>query len=162
MKSIRYVVLAGLILLAPRLFGQSFVSLRAQPTVIVPIASATPDGTDRFSVGGGLSLQGEFTMPFAHWLFAEAVIDSGILPLNNASASMQTAGLGAGVGAQFSPASRLVLKASIYGGGEVALFGAASAFVPFVSGVADVEFQMSPAFTMGLGGSYRATWTGSR
>ena len=148
--SLVFLLIAGLVLSA-----QVEASLRAEPRVMIPLATSLPDGTDKFSVGGGLSLQTELSFPFSSLFFAEAVLDTGILPVKNAGLSLQTVSLGLGPGVRFSPASRLLLKASAYGGAEVLLFDGSSTTVPFVEPAVDMDFQISPSFNLGLGGGYR-------
>ena len=137
------------------LSGQVNASLRIEPRVLIPLNTVTDDGTSRFNTGGGISLQTELGMPFASWFYAEGVLDAGILPVKSAGKSLQSISLGIGAGARFVPASRLVLKGSVYGGGEVLLFDGETAFIPFMEPGVDVDFQISPAFNLGLGSGYR-------
>ncbi len=136
-------------------YAQIDASLRVEPRIIIPVATSLPDGTDKFSVGGGLSLQTEIGFPFANWFYAEAVLDAGILPVKNAGKSLQSISLGIGPGVRFVPTSRLVLKSSIYGGAEALSFDGVSTLVPFIEPTVDMDFQVSPSFNLGLGGGYR-------
>ena len=146
-----------ILVLIPILFanGQVSTSLRAQPRILIPINTSADDGTDLFSTGGGISFQGEVGMPFAQWLYFEGVLDAGFLPVNNVGNSMQTISLGVGAGGRYVPVSRLVLKGSVYGGGEVLLYGDNTVLVPFIEPAVDIDFQLSPAFNLGLGSGYR-------
>lgn len=135
--------------------AQVDASLRVEPRVVIPVATTLNDGTDKFSVGGGLSIQSELIFPFANWFYAEGVLDAGFLPVNNADQSLLNVSLGFGPGFRYSPAGRLVLKSSIYGGGALLLFDGASALVPFVEPTVDVDFQLSPTLSLGIGGGYR-------
>ena len=137
------------------LSAQVDASLRVEPRIVIPVATTLEDGTDKFSIGGGLSIQSEIGMPIANWFYAEAVMDLGVLPLKNSDKSLQMVSLGIGPGLRFIPASRLVVKGSLYGGLEVLLFDNDSVPVPFLEPSVDVDFQLSPSFNLGLGGGYR-------
>jgi tetratricopeptide (TPR) repeat protein len=152
-KSFQLLIFLGLVVYTAS--AQVNTSLRVQPRIIVPIDTTADDGTRLFNVGGGASVQGEIGMPFAQWLYAEGVLDAGILPLYNAGKNLQSVSLGVGAGARYVPVSRLVLKGSVYGGAEVLLWDGDSYLVPFLEPTVDVDFQLSPAFNLGLGGGYR-------
>ncbi len=151
-----------LLILLPVLYagGQVSTSLRAEPRVFIPINTTADDGTPLFSMGGGVSIQGEVSMPFASWFYAEGVLDVGFLPVNNAGKSLQSVSLGIGAGGRIVPVSRLVLKGSVYGGGEVLLYDGNTSLVPFIEPSVDIDFQLSPAFNLGLGSGYRMAFGG--
>ena len=132
---------AVLVFIVCGLSAQIDTSLRFEPRVLIPVATTLPDGTDKFGIGGGLSIQSELVFPFANWFYAEGVLDAGFLPVKNADKSLLGVSLGVGPGFRYSPASRLVLKSSIYGGGEILLFDGASAFVPFIEPNVDIDFS---------------------
>lgn len=158
----RKLMLIVMLVLLPVLwtFGQVSASLRVEPRILIPLNTVADDGTSRFSTGGGLSFQTELGMPFAGWFYAEGVLDAGFLPLKSAGKSLQSISLGVGAGARFVPVSRLVVKGSVYGGGEVLLFDGQTALITFMEPGIDVDFQISPSFNMGLGAGYRLGFGG--
>ena len=155
----RFAIILCVLSLAGTAAAEVDSAIRVEPRVIVPIATSTDSGTDRFSPGAGLSIQGEFAMPFAPWFVLNGALDAGILPVKNAGRSLQTVSLGAGVGARYAPVSRLVLGAAVSGGAEVLLFDGSSVLVPFAEPSVDLDFQVNPSLSLGLGGGYRLNFS---
>src|SRR6056297_1966344 len=87
------------------------LSFTVSPAANIPIAPKLDDGTDLYSIGGGVNFRTEYTLPFMPSLFASGNLDLDLIPLNGSDTSVTFLAGGAGLGLQVSPLSRLFLKA---------------------------------------------------
>jgi len=146
-----------LALLAASSWGQvtSDFSLTANPAFTIPLGPSLADGTPFYTIGGGASLKGEYTLPFARALFTGLALDVDFLPINAASKAMTFLSLGPQLGLQFFPIPRLGMKLAGYGGMYLGFGAGATVYNPFAAGFADISYLLSPSLSLGLGATYK-------
>lgn len=130
-------------------------SLTVTPMVSFPIGPSLNDGTPLYSIGGGVSIRGEYVLPFSDLLFAQAVLDFDILPISNTETSASFLYAGAGAGVRFSPIPRFIIKAAGYGGIYSGVIDAGSVRNPFVAASLDFSYLLNPSLNLGLGALYK-------
>jgi hypothetical protein len=132
------------------------VTLSFLPTVAVPLGPTLSDGLPFYDLGGGGSIRGEFVPSFARWLFGRAFVDYEFLPINGSSSESLSLVYGGGAfGAAYSPAPRVVLRASAGGGLYLAMSDAGSVRNPFIEGGAEFQLRLSPTLAAGVGATYK-------
>lgn len=134
-------------------------SLTASPTINIPIGPSLDDGTAFYSIGGGLSIKGEYMLPFSDFAYAEGVLDFDFIPISASENSVTFLSAGLGAGIRFSPISRFTLKASGYGGIYMGIIEAGSVRNPFFAASADFSYLLNPSTNLGLGASYKHNFT---
>jgi hypothetical protein len=125
------------------------------PTVAVPFGPTLDDGLQYFGIGGGGTLRGELAPGFARWLFGRAFIDYEMLPINGSDQSLSVVYGGGSIGASYSPAPRIALRANAGGGLYMAMADAGTVRNPFVEGGTELLLRLSPTFAAGLGARYK-------
>src|SRR6056297_58193 len=135
------------------------LSFTVSPAANIPIAPKLDDGTELYSIGGGVNIRTEYSLPFMPSLFASGNIDFDLIPLNGSDTSVTFLAAGAGAGLQFSPLSRLLFKAGGYGGLYLGIIEQGSVRNPFAAAFAEAAYQLSPAASIGLGGVYKHNLT---
>src|SRR6056297_1886805 len=90
------------------------LSFTVSPAANIPIAPKLDDGTELYSIGGGVNFRTEYSLPFLPSLFASGNIDFDLIPLNGSDSSVSFLSGGAGLGFRYSPVSRLTLKTGGY------------------------------------------------
>ncbi|MBN1686724.1 MAG: tetratricopeptide repeat protein [Spirochaetales bacterium] len=128
-------------------------SLALTPGAELPLGPKNTDGTVIFSYGGSATLAGEYTMPFATFLFAKGLLGYSMIS-TLAQTTFSLATIGAGAGVKFSPFSKVELKFSGTGGYSLAIYQGKVAGSPFFGGEGRVLYALSPVFSLGIGGSY--------
>jgi len=143
------------------LFAQvtSDLSLTASPAVDIPIGPSLDDGTNYYSIGGGVNLRVEYVMPFMHSLFASGNIDFDLVPINGSDSSMTLLAGGFGLGMRHSPIQRMTLRAGGYGGMYMGIIDEGSVRNPFAAAAAEVSYMLNPSLNIGLGGVYKHHFT---
>ena len=134
-------------------------TLTANPIVNIPMGPALSDGTPFYSLGGGISLKGEYTPPFSRVLYTGLVFDADYVPINASTKAVLLLSLGPEIGVQFYPIPRLGVRAAAYGGYYAGMVQAGSVIDPFVGGLFDVSYLLSPSLSLGLGASYKYCFT---
>jgi tetratricopeptide (TPR) repeat protein len=129
-------------------------SLLVNPTLNIPLG---PDegGTSFYSIGGGLSLKGEYNFPFFPYMYGGVALDVDFNPILNAGKALITLAGGPEIGFRYSPFPRFNLKAFGYGGMYFGTAVGGSVFNPFVAGGADLSFLLSPSMNIGIGATYK-------
>jgi len=128
-------------------------SLALTPGAELPLGPKNTDGTVIYSLGGSATLAGEYTMPFATFLFAKGLLGySMISTLAETTFSLATFGGGAGV--KLSPFPKVEIKLSGTGGYSLGIYQGKVAGSPFFGGEGRVLYALSPAFSRGIGGGY--------
>lgn len=132
------------------------VTLSFLPSVAVPLGPTLSDGLPLYDLGAGGSVRGEFVPSFARWLFGRAFVDYEFLPLNGSSSEGLSLVYGGGaVGAAYSPAPRVAIRAGAGGGLYLAMSDAGSVRNPFIEGGAEFQLRLSPTLAAGVGAKYR-------
>ncbi len=131
----------------------SLFSLSLTPGADIPLGPATDDGTILYTLGGSAVLSGEYTMPFASFLYAKGLVGYSMLS-TIAQTSFSMISFGAGAGVRFSPFSKVDVKVSTAGGYSLGIYQDDIAGVFFFEGDAKVLYALSPSFSLGLGASY--------
>ncbi len=134
--------------------GSGF-SLLVNPALNIPLGPSLEDGTPFYSMGGGLSLKGEYVLPFAPIVFTGGVLDLDLIPINGAQKSVTFISLGPELGVRFSPVPRITVKAFGYGGIYMGMVEAGTVRNPFFAAGLNVYFQLNPSLNLGIGGSYK-------
>jgi hypothetical protein len=130
-------------------------TLTAYPTVNIPLGPALSDGTPYYSIGGGLSVKGEYTPPFAQFLYGGLALGADMVPINSSKNSLTLLSLGTEVGVQFYPVPRLGLRLAACGGEYAGLVAEGTVLNPYIGGLADISYLLNPALSLGLGASYK-------
>ncbi len=134
-------------------------TLTANPIVDIPLGPSLSDGTPFYSVGGGLSLKGEYSLPFARLLYTGLVFDADYIPLNSSSKSMALLSLGPELGVQFFPISRVGVRLAGYGGYYAGMVQAGTVLNPFAGGLFDISYLLSSSVSLGIGTSFKYYFT---
>jgi transglutaminase-like putative cysteine protease len=136
-------------------------TVTANPSLNIPLGPSLADGTPFYSIGGGVSVKGEYSPPFAQVLYTGIVFDADLLPINSSSKSLTLLSLGLELGLQFYPIPRLGFRVAALGGEYAGMLPSATSAVinPFVGGLADVTYLLSPSVSIGVGASYRYAFT---
>ncbi len=133
------------------------ISLHLKPVYSIPLGPELDDGTAWYSPGGGFSLKGEYDLPRSKIFIAELGVDVDYLPINNAGEGLTALFAGAGIGARLPLISRFQFKLSAGGGYCYAMSADGSGDTPYLYGGGGLDFQFSPAVTLGVGGVYKRT-----
>jgi len=151
----------GLVLVGALGWAQvtSDFTLTAYPTVNIPLGPALSDGTPYYSIGGGLSVKGEYTPPFAQFLYSGLALGADLVPINSSKNSLTLLSLGLELGVQFYPIPRLGLRLAACGGEYAGMVAEGTVFNPYIGGLADVSYLLNPSLSLGLGASYKYNFT---
>jgi tetratricopeptide (TPR) repeat protein len=154
---VKYVLLVVLVLSAAGAWSQvtSDFSLVLNPALNIPLGPKLADGTPFYTIGGGLSLKGEYVLPFAPFLFTGLALDVDLVPINSARKSVTFLALGPQIGVLYSPMPRLMLKLAGYGGLFFGMIDQGTAPGPFFAGLVDVSFLLNPLVSLGVGATYK-------
>lgn len=136
-------------------------SMVLNPVLNIPLAPKLADGTPFYTIGGGVSLKGEYIPPFAPFLYTGAVLDMDVAPINSAGKSVTFLSLGPELGFRFSPFTRFTVKLAGYGGIFLGMIEQGTVVDPFFAALFDASYLVSPAFSLGLGGTYKQLLTPS-
>ena len=129
-------------------------SLLVNPTLNVPIGPYEGD-TPFYSIGGGLSLKGEYNFPSFPYMSGGLALDVDFAPILNAGKSLILLSAGPEIGFRFSPFPRFNVKAFGYGGMYFGTVSGGSVFNPFVAGGANLSFLLNPSLNIGIGATYK-------
>ena len=149
-------ICAILLSITPAAVAQSAnpITLRLSPGAVIPLGPEMVDGGSIFTIGAGAALTGEYSFPFAPWLYAQGVIDYSLLP-TAANTSLSLVSIGAGAGVQLTPFPIAEITLSAAGGYGAAIYQGSSKTsfggLPFASAGLSMTFALSPAFSIGLG-----------
>jgi tetratricopeptide (TPR) repeat protein len=157
----KHALLVLLILTASAAWGQatSDFSLELSPALNIPLGPKLPDGTPYYTIGGGVSLKGEYVLPFAPFLYTGLAMDVDLAPINSAQKSVTYLAIGPQLGVMYAPIPRLMLKLAGYGGIYFGMIEQGTAPGPFFAGLADVSFLLNPSLSLGVGGTYKQYFT---
>jgi tetratricopeptide (TPR) repeat protein len=155
------VVALGLVLVGALGWAQvtSDFTLTAYPTVNIPLGPVLSDGTPYYSIGGGVSVKGEYTPSFAQFLYSGLALGADLVPINSSTKSVTLLSLGAELGVQYFPIPRLGLRLAACGGEYAGMVAEGTVFNPYIGGLADVSYLLNPSLTLALGASYRYNFT---
>jgi len=130
-------------------------SLSLTPGVIVPIGNSA----ELFTTGGIVELSGDFTIPFAPFLYGRVGIDAGILP-TKAEKNMTLITFNGGAGVQLNPLQKLQIKTGAEAGYYLGFFQGQNGGGLHITGGVDLSYKMSPALALGLGVQYHRYFDG--
>jgi hypothetical protein len=157
-KSLLLLVLLTLAVSAGAQVTSDF-ALVVHPSLSIPVGPKLDDGTPLYSVGGGLSLKGEYVLPFFQYLYTGLALDVDLAPMNNAGRAVTFLSAGPVLGFRFSPIPRFNIKAYGYGGGYLGMISEGSAPNLFAAGGLDFSFLVTPALNLGVGAAYKHNFT---
>lgn len=127
------------------------LTVNVVPAVNIPLGSSNA----LFQTGGGAGINGDYTLPFFPLLFARGKIDFTAAP-TTAETYLNLISIGIGPGIQYSVFPSLKLNMSFTGGYALALYGnAPPGGVPFLLPEFQIDFRLSPAFSINGGVAYR-------
>ena len=129
-------------------------SLLVSPTLNIPLGPLEGE-TPFYSIGGGLSLKGEYTFPFFPLMYTGVALDVDFAPILNAGKALMLLSVGPEIGFRYSPFPRFNLKAYGYGGMYFGTASGGSVLNPFVAGGADMSFLLNPSLNIGIGATYK-------
>jgi hypothetical protein len=127
------------------------------PNVDFPVGMTIPD-TDvaLYGVGYGLTIRGEYPLPFARALSAGLALDAGIEPLNSTGTSIKLLGGAAELALTLRPIQRLGFRLGARGGMYGAFYEDADSFTnAYIAASLDALYRFTPALGLGLGASYK-------
>ena len=130
-------------------------SLVLNPVLNIPLAPKLADGTPFYSLGGGISLKGEYVFPFAPLLYTGVGLDIDIAPINSAGKAVTFLALGPQLGVRYSPIPRFTIKLAGFGGMYFGMIEAGTVIDPYFGGLLDASYLVSPAFSLGGGAAYK-------
>jgi len=149
MKSIKYFIAVLLMLFQIVNLGaqDSGFTIVVNPKVIIPLR----ESSDLFSVGGGVSLLGnyDFNAPF----YLKGGFDYGIVP-SYSSANLNLISGIVGGGLRLGMGKLMDYRLGISGGGYYASYKNLSAWSPLVSGETGFQFNFSKAVQASIMGAY--------
>jgi len=92
----KHALLVVLVLAAAGAWAQvtSDFSLVLNPALNISLGPKLPDGTPYYTIGGGVSLKGEYVLPFAPFLYTGLALDADLVPINSAQKSVTYCPLG--------------------------------------------------------------------
>ncbi len=153
----RYVLVCALALASVLAGAQvtSDFSLVLNPVLNIPLAPKLADGTPYYTLGGGVSLKGEYVLPFAQLLYTGVGLDADIVPINSAGKAVTFLGLAPQLGIRYSPVPRITLKLAGFGGIYFGMIEAGTVTDPYFGGLLDVSYLVTPALSLGGGASYK-------
>lgn len=131
------------------------ITLSALPSIHIPLGPTFDDGTDLYSLGGGLNLQLSYPLPFFPLLSASAHTDFDLHPLNGPESSITLISGGAGLGISVSPLPRFSIGAGVYTGIYMGMIEQGSVRNPFAAAYTDLSYRLSPSLSVALGGVYK-------
>ncbi len=135
------------------------ISLTISPVMNIPVAPVLDDGTQYYSVGGGLKFRTEYSMPFMRAFYASGNLDLDLAPINASDISLTLLSGGGGMGIQISPLDRLSIKAGAYAGLYMGIVEEGSVRNPFGAAEAEIYYRLNPSLSIGLGGGYKHFFT---
>jgi tetratricopeptide (TPR) repeat protein len=133
-------------------------SVTAVPTLDFPIGIALEGagGTSLYGLGYGVSLRGQYALPFLPALSAGAVLDVDFLTINGSDKSSSFIGGSGELAYTLSLAPRLGLRAGARGGVYRAAFEGESFVQPYAAASLDLGYILGPSLSLGIGASYKA------
>jgi tetratricopeptide (TPR) repeat protein len=134
-------------------------SVTASPGVNIPLGPSLADGTAFYSIGGGVSVKAEYTPSFAPFLYGGLTFDADLIPILNSTKSLTMLSAGPVLGVQFFPIQRFGIRLAGLGGMYAGMVEAGTVINPFVGGLIDFSYLISPSFSIGLGASYKYAFT---
>ena len=134
-------------------------TLAASPMLDLPMGPKLEDGTAFYSIGGGISIKGEYSLPFAQFLYTGLVFDANVELINGSTSALTLLSLGPEVGFQFFPIARLGFRIAGYGGLYAGLVTAGTAFNGFAGGIFDISWLVNPSLSLGMGVAYKQYFT---
>ena len=136
----------------------SSFTLTAPPTLDIPVGMSLDGSTESlYGLGFGVSLRGEYAMPFARYLSAGLVIDADMEPVNSSSKSGTLLGGSGEIALRLYPLQRLSLRLGARGGLYAGFFAGASPITqPYGAASLDLGYLLTPSLSLGLGASYKA------
>jgi hypothetical protein len=156
MRKTRTLVVVFLVVLGTLSWAQvtSDFSILVNPTLNIPLGPSEGD-TLFYSIGGGLSLKGEYNFPFFPYMYGGAALDVDFVPILNAGSALILLSVGPEIGFRYSPFPRFNVRAFGYGGMYLGAFSGGTVFNPFVAGGADLSFLLNPSLNLGIGATYK-------
>jgi transglutaminase-like putative cysteine protease len=153
----KFIPLSCLLLVGVLSWGQvtSDFSLTLNPSLNVPLAPSLSDGTAFYSLGGGVSIKAEYSLPFAQFLYTGIAFDADMLPINSSTSTLVLLSVGPELGVQFFPIPRLSLRVAGFGGMYAGMVSAGTVLDPFVGGLASVDYLINPSFSVGAGVAWK-------
>lgn len=125
-------------------------TLEVTPRAVIPIGQSS----ELFEFGYGAGLTGRFRRADSA-LFTAAGISVGIIPTRAVEAlTVVDGGLGAGILLQPGEANAVDIETGVRLGGYLSVYAGQNAGNPHATGYGAVRFRVSPALTIGMGGSY--------
>ena len=94
-------------------------------------------------------------LPFAPFLYTGLACDFDLAPINASQKSLTLLAAGPQLGLRFSPLQRLNLKLAGYGGLYFGLVEEGAVRNPFLAGLVDAGWLLSPSLSLGLGAAYK-------
>ncbi|MBU8912892.1 MAG: tetratricopeptide repeat protein [Spirochaetales bacterium] len=139
--------LVFLALMAAAVVGQDF-AVEVTPSAFLPLG----ESSEYFDFGGGAVIDGVYA-PEAIPVYAGVGVGYHFLPTPAPEGlSLITGGVGGGLNLKLG--SLFELRAGIGAGGYVGVFGGAVGFNPYAAALGSVRLNLSPSFSLGIGGGY--------
>jgi transglutaminase-like putative cysteine protease len=134
-------------------------TLTVNPMVDIPLGPNLTDGTSFYTIGGGISLKGEYSLPFAQFIYTGLVFDANFAPINASENILTLLSLGPEIGLQVFPITRLGLRIAGIGGWYAGMVTEGTAINGFAGGALDISWLVNPSLTLGVGATYKRYFT---
>lgn len=133
-------------------------TLSAEPSLTIPFGPTLSDSnsTPLYNLGYGVSVRGEYAMPFLRALSAGLVLDADFAPVRASAATASFLGASGELAFKVFPVQRLGLRLGARGGVYTGAKGEEKFTQSYAAGSFDVHYLLSPAMSLGLGASYKA------
>jgi hypothetical protein len=129
-------------------------SLEGIPQVNIPLGpQEESSGGTLYKTGAGFSVRGAFHLPFLPLLSTNALLNLDFLPYG--SSTLTVLAFGPEIGITVNPVPRLNIRAAGSGGLYLGMVEAGTVRNPFFAAGIDVSYLLNPAFSLGLGATYK-------
>jgi hypothetical protein len=133
-------------------------SLTASPSLNIPFGPTLSESNSTllYNYGYGVSIRGEYAMPFLRVLSAGLALDADFAPVRASQATASFLGAGGEIAFKLFPIQRLGLRLGARGGMYMGMKGEEKFTQPYAAASFDMDYLFSPAMSLGLGASYKA------
>ena len=125
-------------------------TLSLYPNLNIPLG----DSGDIYTLNGGGQINGDIYMPFAPQMHGRIMLNYNMLP-TEAETNLNMISLGAGIGANFFFMPKLRANITGLGGYGLGIYEGSKGSCPFIAAEFELSYLFSPAFSVGIGTSYR-------
>ena len=150
----RSAVVALLVLPLPCPMHAQELAVTARASGAIPSGPAGPEGEKLYATGFGASIGVEMRLRSVQFLAFHASIDSSVAPTTGGT-SLYLVAPGIGVSLVGSPGEKWDTMLTVSGGYALGIYEGNAGSSGYIDGGLSLDYHLSPAFSVGLGGGYR-------